>query len=193
MAASAATGAGATSSRRRLARIATPTSFVVARLRSAARRWPRSSAHAADSDAMDVPSALDLLAACLCAGASPVHAVTEVASAIGGCTGMVLGEVGRLMLLGAPVDSAWSSCLADPHWAPVARAVIRAHDSGASLTDVLSRVADDRRRALRTGAEAATRRAGVKAVLPLGLCFLPAFVLVGVVPVIAGFAHAVWA
>ena len=36
------------------------------------------------------------------------------------------------------------------------------------------------------GTEAAARRASVAAVLPLGLCFLPAFVLAGVVPLVAG-------
>jgi hypothetical protein len=31
------------------------------------------------------------------------------------------------------------------------------------------------------------RQLGVKAALPLGLCFLPAFILLGVVPIAAGF------
>ena len=70
--------------------------------------------------------------------------------------------------------------------------MIRAHHSGAALTDVLVHLADDRRRALRTDAQAAAERAGIAIVLPLGACFLPAFVLVGVVPVVAGFAHALW-
>ena len=34
--------------------------------------------------------------------------------------------------------------------------------------------------------DAAAQRAGVLVVLPLGLCFLPAFVLVGVVPILLG-------
>ena len=37
-------------------------------------------------------------------------------------------------------------------------------------------------------AEQAARRVGVLAVAPLGLCFLPAFVLLGVVPVVIGLA-----
>jgi hypothetical protein len=36
----------------------------------------------------------------------------------------------------------------------------------------------------------AARSAGVRAVAPLGLCFLPAFVLVGVVPTVVGLATA---
>jgi pilus assembly protein TadC len=139
-----------------------------------------------------LPAALDLLAACLAAGATPPHALAAVGEAFDGEVGVKLSAVARLSLLGAPIETAWSQCLADPRWAPIARAVIRAHQTGAALTDVLVHLADDRRRALRTDAQAAAERAGIAIVLPLGACFLPAFVLVGVVPVVAGFAHALW-
>jgi pilus assembly protein TadC len=139
-----------------------------------------------------VPAALDLLAACLSAGAAPEQALAAVGIAFDGEVGQVLSAVARVALLGGPVETAWSACLGDPVWAPVARAVIRAHYSGAALTDVLVHLADDRRRALRADAHAAAQRAGIHAVLPLGACFLPAFVLVGVVPVVAGFAHTLW-
>jgi len=139
-----------------------------------------------------LPAALDLLAACLAAGAAPAQAFAAVGDAFDGEVGVVLSGVARLLMLGAPVESAWATCLADPRWAPVARTVIRAHQTGAALTDVLVHLADDRRRALRTDAQAAAERAGIAIVLPLGACFLPAFVLVGVVPVVAGFAHALW-
>jgi pilus assembly protein TadC len=138
-------------------------------------------------DPTALPAALDLLAACLSAGATLDHALASVADAFGGATGQLLGETGRLAALGAPPEQAWAAELDDPHWAPVGRAIVRAHYSGAALTEVLAKVADDRRRALRADAEVAAARASVRAVLPLGLCFLPAFVLVGVVPVVAGF------
>jgi len=139
-----------------------------------------------------LPAALDLLAACLAAGAAPAQALAAVGEAFDGDVGSMLSSVARLAMLGAPVETAWATCLSDPRWAPIARAVIRAHHSGAALTDVLVHLADDRRRALRTDAQAAAERAGIAIVLPLGACFLPAFVLVGVVPVVAGFAHALW-
>jgi pilus assembly protein TadC len=88
------------------------------------------------------------------------------------------------MRLGAPPDEAWA------HLAPVAgadrliRAAVRSHQSGTALAGALSRVADDLRADRATATEAAARRAGVLIVLPLGLCFLPAFVLAGLVPVI---------
>lgn len=39
----------------------------------------------------------------------------------------------------------------------------------------------------------APRRVGVLAVAPLGLCFLPAFVLLGIVPVVVGLAGPLFA
>jgi hypothetical protein len=140
--------------------------------------------------AAEVPAALDVLAACLSAGATMEGALFAVAQAFGGRTGRTLSAVAALSAWGAPVETAWAECLDVPAWAAVARAVIRASHSGAALTDVLTQQATDCRRALRTSAAAAAQRAGVRAVLPLGLCFLPAFVLVGVVPVVAGFADA---
>lgn len=162
--------------------------FALLRVRGRRQR-PRGSGA---SVGRQLPAALDLLAACLAAGAAPAQAFAAVGEAFDGEVGIVLSAIARLVMLGAPVENAWSTCLGDPRWAPVARAVIRAHHSGAALTDVLVRLADDRRRALRTDAQAAAERAGIAVVLPLGACFLPAFVLVGVVPVVAGFAHALW-
>jgi hypothetical protein len=48
------------------------------------------------------------------------------------------------------------------------------------------RLSDDLRRQVRAEVESRARAVGVKAALPLGTCLLPAFVLVGVVPLVAG-------
>jgi hypothetical protein len=52
----------------------------------------------------------------------------------------------------------------------------------------VSRLAAEVRAERRSAAEQAARRVGVLAVAPLGLCFLPAFLLLGVVPVVVGLA-----
>ncbi|WP_239393361.1 type II secretion system F family protein, partial [Frankia sp. CiP3] len=70
--------------------------------------------------------------------------------------------------------------------ATFARALARTEDSGARLAATLARLADQTRAHHQEHALAAARRAGVTAVAPLGLCFLPAFLALGVVPVIAG-------
>ena len=137
----------------------------------------------------DVPLALDLLAAALSVGVDPHRALRAVASAVAGPLGHELAAVARALGLGTPPALAWAP-LARPTQpaglAAAARCAIRSADSGAPLADLLARLADAERDTARRTAEAAARRAGVLAVAPLGLCFLPAFVVLGVVPVVAG-------
>src|SRR5262249_11326846 len=90
----------------------------------------------------------------------------------------------RALRLGATADEAWSY-LGDVAGATrVVRAARRSQHSGAAFAGSLQRVADDLRADRLIAADATARRAGVLIVLPLGLCFLPAFVLTGLVPVI---------
>ena len=63
---------------------------------------------------------------------------------------------------------------------------VRASESGAALAGACARFAAEQRAGHEAAAEAAARRAGVLVVLPLGCCFLPAFVLLGVVPIVLG-------
>ena len=64
------------------------------------------------------------------------------------------------------------------------RALARAQASGAPVVASIERLADDLARAGRAETEERARAVGVKAALPLGLCLLPAFVLVGIVPLV---------
>ena len=48
----------------------------------------------------------------------------------------------------------------------------------------VERLADDLARAGRAESEDRARAVGVKAAVPLGLCLLPAFVLIGIVPLV---------
>ncbi|GAA1761716.1 hypothetical protein GCM10009681_36070 [Luedemannella helvata] len=125
-----------------------------------------------------------LLAAALRAGAPPDRAAAEVADALGGPVGRRLGRVARALRLGATAEEAWAYLGDDPAVARVVRAATRAQHRGAAFAEALTRVADDLRAADVAAAEAAGQRAAVLIVLPLGLCFLPAFVLAGLVPVV---------
>jgi Flp pilus assembly protein TadB len=66
------------------------------------------------------------------------------------------------------------------------RVVRRSSRSGARLAEQLRALADDLREEAAHQALERARRVGVLAVLPLGLCCLPAFVLLTVVPLAAG-------
>ncbi|MFG6199532.1 type II secretion system F family protein [Nonomuraea sp. JJY05] len=141
--------------------------------------------------AADLPFAADLMTACLLAG-RPVSDATEIAAnAIGGPLGQRLKWVSTQLRLGADPDPTWATLAKDPATAQLSRAMSRAAQSGAPVADVLTRLADDAREAARADSVAAARSVGVKAVAPLGLCFLPAFVLLGIIPVIAGLASTI--
>lgn len=139
----------------------------------------------------DLPVAVDLLAACLACGTSWGEAVEAVADAVGGALGDELHAVAAQVRLGADPSQAWLTLAGEPALAPLARTVARAAHSGTALTPTLSRLARDQRRSAHAAATVRARAAGVRAVAPLGLCFLPAFVLLGIVPAIAGIASTI--
>lgn len=134
--------------------------------------------------AADLPFAVDLLAAALRAGATPDMAARCVGKALGGPLGERLLRVDRALGLGAPAGEAWSYLGTDDGVKRIARAAERSQQSGAAFAQSLLRIADELRSDSLLSAESAARRAAVLIVLPLGLCFLPSFVLAGLVPVI---------
>jgi pilus assembly protein TadC len=140
----------------------------------------------------ELPFALDLMVACLRAGQPVSGAVQAAADAMGGPLGERLAWVNGQLRLGARPEVAWSALEADRPLAALARGMTRAALSGAPVADVLSRLADDARREAHAASIAAARRVGVQAVAPLGLCFLPAFVFLGIIPVVAGLAGQVF-
>lgn len=150
------------------------------------RSRPRSERIRRDRLVADVPLAADLMAVTLRAGRPPERSVEVVAHALPGPLGDELALVAATLRLGASAESAWERLLAEPESAAFARAMVRSWDSGAPLSDLLERLARDYRRTVRARAEQRARSVGVKAAAPLGLCFLPAFVLVGIVPLVAG-------
>ena len=157
-----------------------------AALVAAGRREPPEVRRRRARIAADLPFAIDLLAACLRAGQPVDRAVEATADAIGGPLAESLSWVAIQLRLGADPGTAWAGLAGEPPAAPFARAMIRAARGGAPVADVLVRLADDARQAARAASSAAARKVGVQVVAPLGLCFLPAFVLLGIIPVIAG-------
>lgn len=134
----------------------------------------------------DLPMAVDLLAACLRAGRPPDEALVVVAPAVGGPLGELLDQVEHRLRLGADPVEAWRQLADEPACTGFARAVQRALTSGAALAQTLEHVAADVRQERRWSADERARAVETRSVVPLGLCFLPAFVLIGIVPTVAG-------
>ena len=66
------------------------------------------------------------------------------------------------------------------------RSLARAHQSGASVRTAVEALAVELAAQSRSRIDALARSVEVRAAAPLGVCFLPAFVLVGVVPMVVG-------
>lgn len=154
-------------------------------LRHALRRaGSRNARNELSAAAADLPFAIDLIAASVRAGAPPAVATQAVGDALDGPLGARLRRVAYALGLGAAPQDAWAHLRDVPGAARLAAAAVRSSQSGAALADALTRLADELRGNRVTACEAAARRAGVLVVLPLGLCFLPAFVLAGLVPIV---------
>jgi Flp pilus assembly protein TadB len=132
----------------------------------------------------DLPLAADLLAAALRAGTPVDRAVFAVGDAVGGPLGERFATVGRSLQLGGTPAEAWTHLDDVPGAARLTAAAVRSSASGGALATALVRLADELRSDRSVAAQTAAQRAGVLIVLPLGLCFLPAFVLAGLVPVV---------
>lgn len=134
----------------------------------------------------DLPLAADLMAGCAAAGQPPTDALRTVVAAIGGPLAARLDVVIARLELGTDPAVEWARVASDPALAPLGRAMERAARSGAPLATSLIRAADDARRARRQQSLSRARQVGVRAAGPLAGCFLPAFMLIGVVPTVAG-------
>lgn len=140
------------------------------------------------SERLRSASVLDMLAACLRAGMPVPTALEAVAPGAPPATETALHATANLLALGADPTPAWAPLRVRTGFAELAVAATRTARSGAALAST----ADDLARRIRDGlgveAEERAERAGVALALPVGLCFLPAFFALGVLPVVLGLA-----
>ncbi|MEU0355361.1 type II secretion system F family protein [Streptomyces cyaneofuscatus] len=160
------------------------------------RRWQRSRPRPGPGESREeraaiagqLPLAADLLAACIAVGAGPREAAEAVGESIGGPVGDRLARVAAEIRLGGEPAEAWGRLGAIPGAGPLARCLHRAGSTGAPAAEPVSRLAEAMRAEQAGAAVARAQRAGVLITAPVGLCFLPAFLAVGVAPVIIGLA-----
>lgn len=144
-----------------------------------------------NTDAHAVPATFDLFAACLRAGLPVATAAEVVAATAPTAMGRSLRRAADLLSLGADPVTAWESAAADPATEALARMARRSARSGSSLSGSMTELAEQHRGHIEDTASAAAERAGVLISGPLGLCFLPAFICLGIVPVVVGLASEV--
>ncbi|WP_277207866.1 type II secretion system F family protein [Isoptericola croceus] len=163
--------------------------------------WTRGTA---SPERLDVPCLLELVAAAVRSGAGVPRALEAVGAAVGGPDGRALGRTAAALRLGADWETAWTAAGSEPgrprdpgrpgepvgqRRCPPRLDVLRrslrgAWVDGAAPGEALRAAATEHRHDRQATARTAAARLAVRLVLPLGLCYLPAFVLVGLVPVL---------
>lgn len=156
------------------------TGCVLAHRCAAVRKAPRS------TDPLRLAACWDLLAASLRAGLAVPVAARSVADELTGPAGDALRKVADLLALGADPVSAWEPALGHPDTAELARAACRTARTGSGLAAVAADLATRTRAVADQHAQERAQRAAVWVTAPLGTCFLPAFLCLGIVPVLAG-------
>ena len=130
--------------------------------------------------------AADILASCLAAGLTVTQALRAATAADQARLGESAAVVAAALAGGEAAEVAWQTWMADPALVLIARTMTRTSTSGAASAHELRRAAVRLRNRRRSQIAARVQRASIWVVIPLGFCFLPAFVLVSVVPLVVG-------
>ena len=140
----------------------------------------------------DLPYLVGLAADAVRAGSDPTRALRHAADALPGPTADRLLARTHALALGADPAAVWRELAHDPALAPLGRALARAHESGTPVADAVARLAVRSAEQARAEVEDRARRVGVRAAVPLGLCLLPSFVVLGIVPLAAALLADLW-
>lgn len=136
----------------------------------------------------ELPEVIDLLRLSLAAGGSVQFAVAGLAEAPFGPITAGLGEATRSVRLGRRFPDTLDALVerVGDDVRPLVRAMAGAEHYGTELLPTLERLSGDARERRRREAQAAARRVPIRLLLPLVVCILPAFVLLTLVPTLAG-------
>lgn len=158
------------------------------------RRWTAALVHRAEVESaasngaeqtsnmppVDTALVLELLAAQLRAGLAPLAALGTLAEAL---NSRPLHTVCQRLQMGSGWGSAWPGSAAGT-FGELRDALAPAYTGGAPSTALLLSLADAHRLSERRAAERAAGKLSVALVVPLGLCSLPAFICLGIVPIL---------
>jgi tight adherence protein C len=136
----------------------------------------------------ELPEVIDLLTLGLAAGGSILAASTAVGRFPFGPVSRGLAEASRLVERGHRLADALERSLASCGDAavPLVRALVGSDRYGTELRPMLDRLAIEAREERRRAAQADARRVPIRMLMPLVVCVLPAFMLLSVVPALAG-------
>jgi Flp pilus assembly protein TadB len=139
----------------------------------------------------ELPHIVGLLSAAVRGGLAPAEGLALVCQALPGPAADALATLPVRIRLGVDPDEVWRSLDGNPELELLGRTLARSARSGEPVADALDRLANELSARARARSEEAARRVGVQAAVPLGVCLLPAFLLLGIVPVVASLLRTV--
>ncbi len=135
----------------------------------------------------DIPEVIDLLRVAVSGGANLALAMQAVVARAPPIWRDPLYKTSRRLARGEPAPEALQELrLLSDAADPLCDALVSAAKHGTPLLATLTRIGDEARATRRRAAESAARRLPVFLIFPLIGCALPAFVLLTVVPLLAG-------
>lgn len=146
------------------------------------RRWRAGRQSPPEADVEDLAATLDLLALTLDSGIGVTEALAAVADEVREPLAGHLRQVVAARRWGMGGSTVWKGL--PEVWQPAAQALELAQRAGAPPAETLRRAAVDLRRDRSAALEHAAQRLPVLLVIPLGTVFMPAFVLIAVVPLV---------
>lgn len=150
------------------------------------RAEPPAVRHEREAVRRGLPHVTRLLGVVLAAGHAVPAAFGVVADALPGPASAPLGRARAALAVGVPAERVFADLMATPGLEPLGRALARSAESGASVAAVVARLTEQLAAEQAAEIEDRARTVGIRAAVPLGLCLLPAFLLLGIVPVVAG-------
>lgn len=125
---------------------------------------------------------LDVMAQLFTTGSSLASGLAAVGQHLPGC--QPLTKVATLLHLGLDWDTAWQHTNDDHHLSQLADELRFVYASAIPSAHMLTAAATALRSNRKRLAEQLAQELAIRLVLPTGICFLPSFILLGIVPMV---------
>lgn len=133
---------------------------------------------------LELADDIDLFAMCLSTGLPVSGAAQAVVAAAGDSTGEHWRRIANLLAVGVAADRAFLDVERYPGFSDLSRLVRRSAASGSAIADGCRDLTENLRQSAADQAVTRAERSGVLMSIPLTGCFLPAFLVLGLAPVI---------
>ncbi len=125
---------------------------------------------------------LDIMAQLFASGTSLAAGLSAVGRHLPGCAPLI--DVAHQLHLGLEWETAWHDATNDPNLDQLADELHFVHASAVPAAHMLTTAATALRANRKRQAEQLAQELAIRLVLPTGICLLPSFILLGIIPMV---------